>query len=135
MPLQVRDAEAFAATAAELEAARNSLAHQLQGTRAELASAQQVLEAQGRGHAAAAQQLVRETREKGELRSRLGELEGTRAELRREIGESAAQSEQLQELLVTQEGEREALQRECDRLTQLLGAERGDAAHREVCIV
>ena len=51
-----------------------------------------------------------------------------RAELRREIGASQAEAQEAGALLAAQDGERGGLQRECDRLTQLLRAERAASA-------
>ena len=62
------------------------------------------------------------------LRLRLSALDATRLELRREMEASRAEAAELAQLLSAQEGEGEGLQRECDRLTQLLRAERAETS-------
>ena len=156
-----RDAEAFASTAARLDADRVRLSEAVTGLRAELASAQQALDLQSAGAGDTEDRLKKGTAEVAALQRQLASLETTRVELKREITSSLQQADGAQQLLraqVTppprhprshpatpaaphlssppplraQESEREDLQREVDRLTQLLRAERTGGAQLRI---
>ena len=97
-----RDAEAFASTAARLDADRVRLSEAVTGLRAELASAQQALDLQSAGAGDTEDRLKKGTAEVAALQRQLASLETTRVELKREITSSLQQADGAQQLLRAQ---------------------------------
>lgn len=113
---------------ARLHGERDALKRAAGGLRAELEAARQGAVELRSSRAAVDEKEAAERREKESLQLQLAALEATRAEMKEEISAYHGQAEQLQSLLGSQQAEREGLEREVDRLTQLLHGERSSTA-------